>query len=379
MKRQIVIFSTSYKPFIGGAEIAVEQLTKRLSDRFSFSMITYRFDRKWPKHERVGTVDVWRLGYGTALDRLFLFPFLAFWRGWRLASNNAILWGVMVTYASIGAYFIKLFNPQLAFVLTLQEGDSEGHLTFGKMGFLGFWWKKMIKKADHIQAISQYLADRALRLGARCPITVVPNGVELERFRSIQRMPKKAGASTVIITTSRLVYKNGVDILVRAAASLKKLLPNKGFNIRIVGHGPEEEQLKKLARDLGISDMVDFAGQVPPEQIPHELTNADIFVRASRSEGLGNSFLEAMAAGLPVVGTSVGGIRDFLKDRDNGLVIRAEDPEDLADKLAELLRDKEFADKLAVSGKEFVFARYDWKGLALEMGEVFDKVEVKSL
>src|SRR3989338_7842052 len=128
-------------------------------------------------------------------------------------------------------------------------------------------------------------------------------------YLNIKRFKQK---DIKIITTSRLVRKNGIDTLIEAAQELKN---NKiSFRVLIAGGGPEERALKALAKRLGVDDYIEFLGEILPVEVPLYLAHVDIFFRVSRSEGLGNSFIEAMAAGLPIIGTNVGGIPDFLKD-----------------------------------------------------------------
>jgi glycosyltransferase involved in cell wall biosynthesis len=105
------------------------------------------------------------------------------------------------------------------------------------------------------------------------------------------------------------VHKNALDTVIRALA----LLP-EAVHFLMVGNGPDKNALAKLADRLGVSARVHFHASVPIEKLPDYLKSCDIFIRPSRSEGMGNSFIEAMAAGLPVIGTQEGGIADFLFD-----------------------------------------------------------------
>src|SRR3989344_6719554 len=95
------------------------------------------------------------------------------------------------------------------------------------------------------------------------------------------------------------------------------LLP--AYELVIAGSGPQEQELKKLIRDLNIAGRVKFLGTVSQEELPALLATSGLFVRPSRSEGLGIAFLEAMAAEVPVIATPIGGIPDFLKDYVTGL------------------------------------------------------------
>ena len=378
-KPRVLIFSIAYEPLIGGAELAVRYITDRLLS-YEFDLVTCRFDSKHKPEEQIGNVHVYRIGFGNRLGR-YLYPIQAasFAKKLQHKKNYSMVWSIMAAYASAAALlFLKSF-PKVKFLLTLQEGDTIEHIHKQVRGFRGKW-QEIFKRADHIQAISRFLADWARSEGAVCPIEVVPNGVDLEKFRNQPR--RKVGAPTaasenskfVIITTSRLVLKNGIDTLIKAAAELKFHIPHSTFHIQILGSGPEEENLKKLARDLKLDDLVQFYGSIEPDKIPEYLSQADIFVRPSRSEGLGTSFLEAMAAGLPVVGTPVGGIPDFLIDGVNGLFCKPEDPKDLSAKIKQLITDDELRNRLSQNGQRSILEKYGWDGIAQQMDAIFSKL-----
>ncbi len=145
-----------------------------------------------------------------------------------------------------------------------------------------------------------------------------------------------------LITTSRLVDKNAVDDIVRAVA----LLPER-VKLLVVGEGPNAEALWNLGVELGVEKRVRFIGHVLYKDIPAYLAISDIFIRPSLSEGMGNSFVEAMAAGIPVIGTPVGGIVDFLFDPQSpqgsiaptGLFCRVRNPQSIADAVNRLTED----------------------------------------
>lgn len=383
-QKNILIFSLAYIPFVGGAELAVKEITDRIlpenseiSEGFSFDMITLRFDKKWPKFEKIGNVNVYRI---SAL-KLF-FPFAAFFKAVRLNKKKhySIIWALMANRAGYATLFFKLTHSKVKYLLTLQEGDTLDHprKQAGLLWvFVGFLFRKIFTKADCIQCISNYLANWARSMGKNDCIEIIPNGINLNNLRSKISNLKNKERKT-IITTSRLVLKNGVDILIEAISILKKEGLSGSFQCHILGAGPDEEKLKDLARILGVQDEVIFLGHIDPEAIYRYLANADIFVRPSRSEGLGSSFLEAMGVGLPVIGTPVGGIPDFLKDpsevgedRATGLFAKTEDPKDLADKIRILINDENLAQKIAWNGKNLALAEYSWDNIANKMRLIF--------
>jgi glycosyltransferase involved in cell wall biosynthesis len=381
--RRILIFSLVYYPrFIGGAEVAVKEVTDRISGReFEFDMIT--LSKQFSPPERVGNVNMYGVGqrwFGGNTKSSKIFPLsklmfipLAFIKAIRLHHKQKydIIWPIMASYAGFSALLFKIFFPAVPMVLTIQEGDNFER----REGIFRCFFKKIFMKADYIQAISGFLADWSRKMGAKCPITVVPNGVDYDSF-SMQISPdarrhvrSECGFSDndiVIVTASRLVYKNAVDDIV---ASLQYLSPE--YKLLILGTGPDESMLRSQCSSLKLGQRVVFGGFVPHSELPGYLQASDVFVRPSRSEGLGNSFLEAMAAGIPVVATKVGGIPDFLKDGETGLFSEVNNPKSVAQKVGKLMKDKESRDYVVNNARNMVREKYQWEKVAGEMKKVF--------
>lgn len=379
----VIIFSHAYLPFLGGAETAVKGITDAITD-INFIMLTARYRGDLPRQERMGNVLVHRLGMGLPFDK-FLLPIFAFVKFFRIRkdiSGPYMFWTIMVSYGSIAAFFLKRMYPHIPLLLTLQEGDSEAHIRRGKLGLIALFWKWGVKSADRIQTISNYLKELAVSFGALPDkIEVVPNGVDIAMFQHPDPIEPEDIKSSfgitvddkVIFTASRLVHKNAVDVLIQSMQFLKT--PTK---LVIAGGGEEEEKLKSLARALGLLDRVHFAGAVPYDMIPAYFSIAHVFVRPSRSEGLGIGFLEAMASGLPVVATRVGGIRDFLVDGETGLAVNVDDAADVAAKIDMLLADPVLRQKLIANGRKLVEEKYQWSKIAAEMSKIFDKLTFPS-
>ncbi|MBI4709420.1 MAG: glycosyltransferase family 4 protein [Candidatus Portnoybacteria bacterium] len=218
-------------------------------------------------------------------------------------------------------------------------------------------------------------------MGTRCPIEVVPNGVSLDKLKSkneevkteIHNLKNKLGikeSEKVIITVSRLVLKNGVGDLIEAVAKMQ----NTNYKLLILGSGPLEESLRLKAKNLNLENRVIFLGEIPNEKVPEYLAISDVFVRPSLSEGLGNAFLEAMAAGVPVIGTEVGGIPDFLKNGETGLFCRVGGSNDIAGKIELLLSDNDLRNKLIINGRRLVEEKYNWDGIAEKMGAIINQL-----
>lgn len=391
MNKRILIFSLVYYPhFIGGAEVALKEITDRISpSEIEFDMITLR-SKGEKKRERIGNINVYRVGFpvlGMTFNKYFLLK-TGFWKAVFLNYKNRYdaIWSMMATYNSFAALFFKLFHPKIPFLLTLQEGDP---IPYIKKRAKPLWplFKWIFTKADHIQTISHYLAGFAKEMKATCPITVVPNAVDVNHFsREVSEQEKDAVYKKILdagsfskkendillITTSRLVTKNGVGDLIE---SLRYLPTN--YKLIVCGIGDMKEALEEKTYKYELSDRVHFQGKISHEEMPVWLQASDIFIRPSLSEGFGNSFIEAMAARVPVIATPVGGIVDFLFDKETGLFCEVSNPQSIADKVFEYVNNIELKNQIIDQAFVMVKEKYDWKSITEEMKTVFSKTLYK--
>ncbi len=373
MKR-VLIFSLAYYPRVGGAEVAIKEITDRISD-IEFHMVTLRFSKEDPQEERLGNVFVHRVcGGGGYMSKVFFIPRASF-AARRLHAEHHFdaLWAMM-SYMLVPVVLLRFLGVQLPYILTLQEGDTEQHM-FGRIRIVPFL--SLIgagfRGATVVQAISNYLGGWARKRGFKGQLEVIPNGVDVEKFLG----EPVAHRGTVLVTSSRLVHKNAIDDVVRALV----LLP-KNISFKILGNGPDEAALKQLSQDLAVESRARFEGYVGHADLPAHLHAADIFVRPSRSEGMGNSFVEAFAAGLPVVATQEGGIADFLFDAKRnpnnpatGWAVDKNSPEQIAAAVQEILGNPEQVKRVIENAKKLAVEKYDWNLIAKDMRErVFGKV-----
>jgi glycosyltransferase involved in cell wall biosynthesis len=197
-------------------------------------------------------------------------------------------------------------------------------------------------------------------MGAR-EVVVIPNGVDVNKFKPTTYNLQPTN-QTILITTSRLVEKNAVGDIIEAL----KYLP-ENVSLKILGIGPLEIDCKLKIKNWKLEDRVEMLGHVDYDEIPKHLHEADIFVRPSISEGFGNSFIEAMAAGLPVIATPVGGIPDFLENGSTGLFCEPRNPKSIADQIKRLMADEPLREGLIENAKRMVEDKYDWNLIAREM------------
>ncbi len=398
MKR-VLIFSMAYHPFVGGAEVAVKEITNRIPQKDAeFHMVTLRFNSDLPKKQKIGNILVHRVGLPIprTKDSIFCKALLFFNKFYfqfasvlkalslhREYSYDAV-WSVMAHSSGVPGGLFKMFKPKVTYLLTLQEGDPITHIK--KVMFPVYpLFIQGFRKADRMQTISTYLAKWGTDMGFKGKPIIIPNGVDVKLFskeyprrelETLKQELEKKVNSVFLVTTGRLVKKNGIDSIIRAMSYLPEHI-----SLVSVGDGPDEGELKALALEEGVMSRVHFIKEIDNKEIPKYLKISDIFIRPSRSEGMGNSFIEAMAAGVPIIGTQEGGISDFLFDPDRnrdvkptGLAVNVDDPKGIAEAVLRYSSDVLLRREVTDNAKALVDARYDWKVIVPAMRKKFFKL-----
>jgi glycosyltransferase involved in cell wall biosynthesis len=238
--------------------------------------------------------------------------------------------------------------------------------------------KQVLKEADKIVAVSNATKNYVLSLGAAPQKTeVLHNGVDINRFRPLTGIKderrKKLGItkdSSVILTVRRLVYKNGIDTLIESAEKAVKKNPKLVFIV--VGKGPDFTEVKRKIEQLGIQKNFKLTGFVSDEELPVYYNVADFFVLPSKSgEGLPLVALEAMACGLPVIATNVGGTSEVMNE-DYGKLVPPNSPESLAEAILEFSQRDLSALKNDL--RRMVEQKYSWDRNVEKLVEIYEEL-----
>ena len=401
--KKVLIFSLVYYPKHGegsGAEPAIKEITDRIDPAdIEFHMVTLGYDSTLPKVSWEGSVLVHRIGlarpnievrqfgvFPLFLNK-YLFQFLAAWKAHRLHRKHHYdgIWAVMAHSSGVPAALFKLFHPEVSYVLTLQEGDPIKHI---ERVVRPLWplFTRAFTTADIVQAISNYLGNWARARSFEGPLEIIHNGANPRDIaddtdpKEVARVQKELGkkpGEVFLTNTARLVHQKGADTTIRALP----LLPEH-VRLILVGSGEDEGMLKALAKELGITGRVTFVGHVPRSVVTLYRKTSDIFVGPSRSEGLGNAFLSAMASRLPVIATQEGGIADFLFDAKRnpdkpttGWAVDKDKPEQIAKAIKDIIAHPGKVKKVTETARNMVLEKYNWDTVARDMREkVFGRV-----
>ena len=251
-------------------------------------------------------------------------------------------------------------RPQVEFIrgnklqiLPKAFGFPKGWFYYGST-WLFESWMDIIRRLGHVITFTQGSALSELyekhNKGSVFPMMMMVSETALRPIDEIEASAATQPSTPQILYVGRLSAEKGVDNLLRAASILAR--DNRPFTLRIVGSGQEETSLRGLAADLGIESHVEWAGRVSHgPDLFKEFDSATVFVLPSLSEGSPAAIAEAMARGIPVVASRVGGIPDLVKENETGLLVDAGDSRQLADAILKLMSDSEMRVTFAISAR----------------------------
>ncbi len=225
------------------------------------------------------------------------------------------------------------------------------------------------RSADQVIACSYGLKQLAMQTDNKLPITVLPDGLELDRFVHTNR-PLNSSCIR-ILTVGRLIPRKGFQYLIRAVPKIIQS-DKYPFKIEIIGDGPYQVELKKLVHQLRIGVYIQFSGSVDYEELPRKYHRSDIFTLCSSAEGMPLVVLEAMGAGLPIVASRVQGIEDLVTYGENGYLVSAGNIEEIAEKIVALINQPHKRLQMGRASYQKV-QPYDWKNIAESYLEIYQR------
>jgi len=211
------------------------------------------------------------------------------------------------------------------------------------------------RRANRVVAVCESLGRLTQCTCPGLAYSVVPNGVDLKLFH-----PRLAGAGGTgpirCLAVARLVERKGLGELIRAFS----LLQRGRFELEIVGDGPDERVLRELASRLGVAREIRFSGSLDRVAVAERYRQADLFTLPSAAEAFGNVFAEALASGLPIVGSTVGGIPELVEPGVNGILVTPGDPVALSRAIHYLAEDADLRESMGARNRAKAEASLEW-------------------
>ncbi len=398
----VCILTETYYPVIGGGERQAQSLAAGLVDMgFGVIVLTRRSHASLKKTERLGNVTVYRLS--------------------PVGSHHFKKWGLLLTSAlaliklrqQYDAIFVSGFRiiglsavlvSKLLDKTCVLKADSLGEMSgdFFAAGLaklhLGSSWPPfqsflrlrnyLLRRADSFVAISAEVVKELVSHGVNADlIQEIPNGVDTATFRPIcdeekQRLRQKLGLpeqATIVIFTGRLVSYKGLPLLLRVWRTIQG--NHRPVRLLLVGTGGLdlhncEAELRTYASANGLQNSVQFTGGV--HNVSEYLQASDIFVFPSENEAFPLAPLEAMACGLPVIATSVGGLKDILQHGQNGWAVQPGDFQQLREALEGLMGSPWLAAQLGQAARRTVTERYSADSVTAKYVELFSRIHASA-
>ena len=371
---KVLVLGYEYPPVGGGTAQALQRLLEAWSIEPDLEVELWTAAppkgvvREFPRHvsAREFPCGKKRLHFWSAREQ-----FRLLWKAYRRTLGDDPWPDVLLVWGGwpLGLLLLGAFG-QIPSVVALRGSDVPGFnpRTSGPV------WRKLArlvwKRADCVTANSPALRRLARKAGCRHSIEVIPNGVNLlgtDCWRGGGRDLSQLKTPRQILAVNRLVPRKQVDWILQAVGALSPD-PDLSLELKVAGSGPERVRLETIACELDISDKVSFLGEVPPEEMANLYARGDLFVLASRAEGLSNALLEAMSYGLPCLSATKTGFDDI-----DQAVVEFDSPGKLARRIRRLLTDPDLYLERSLACLEAA-SHYSWEKVAERYRVLFDEV-----
>jgi len=379
---KLVIATPIYPPEIGGPATYTKELCERLHDKNQITVVAFTDNQE----ALPGTKLIAVRKRSPLLIRLvrFFFRIISEGRGADVIYvQNAMAAGLPVALASkvIGVPFVLKFVGDEAWERATQEKrtkkrleefleNPEGGLkTKLMMAVQGF----VLRRASVVTTPSAYLSEVLIKTYKIDRNKAVVNYNAAEETETLPFETKRIPHQ--IATTARLVAWKGVDGIIEAVALLKDEIPDLKFSI--AGEGPEMENLKSLAQKLGVSDRVNFLGRISRAETWQLRKNSELYVLNSTYEGLPHTVLTSFAAEIPTIATNIPGTNEAIYHEKTGLLVEAENPQQLADAIKRLLGDRALQERLVHEGSKLLKEKFSWEAHIENLNKILESVLLK--
>lgn len=365
-----VVMLGPYLYEMGGVTTHIRKLAKYLSrrDDIELHIITISNENKQIKDDNFNV---------HVIKKSFIYPFSIPSVTWRLrrkileiAPDIIHAQGTIVSYSTAAALVRNKYPTLLTVhgIVSKEIKYSKGVAFFYRRLFTLPNERYVLSKVPDIVVCSPQMKELIRNL-TNSKIHVLPNGIDFEDILNIG--PYETVEYPSILYLGNLSKIKGIDVLLKAVPIIRKKIPN--LHIYIAGSGTEEEELKKLVKELNIEENVKFLGFISDDEKYSYYKSADVCVFPSIYEPFGIVLLEAMACGKPVVASNVGGIPFVVVDGKTGLVFESGNVNDLAEKVVILLKNKKLREKMGDAGKERA-KEFTWDKIAEQTVDLYKEI-----
>ena len=367
---KILIATPYFYPSVGGVQNYVRSISLGLKQDYNHDIIIVTSGEKGGSvvRQRYENMIVYRLPIQFKLSNT---PFSLMWKSQIkqiiLEENPAVViahtpvpfMADMVERAALGKPFILTYHNDLT------KSDWIGNL-LAKTFYLLFT-RRTMKRSYQIVATSEYyLNDSTYLQGYKDKIAIVPPGIDTGRFNGeVDKtwLKKKYPGKKLVLFVGSMDEAHshkGVDVLIKAIAQVREVIPS--IQLVAVGGGGGVRKYQQLAKELGVANIIDFTGFISDSDLPKYYAGSDVFVLPSltTSEGFGMVLIEASACGTPVIGSNVGGISQALEDGQDGMLVRANNLQELSHAISTILSNPKLALHLGAHGQRKVKASFPW-------------------
>lgn len=370
-RRRLLVICHGYPPYYGGAEHVAAYLARAAArtERFEVTVLTSDIGGRLPSRETRDGVNIVRVPAAKVeWTRHTVRELLSFLRSARRvlpdviaeAKPDVVLAHFTLPAGAVAQSIQRGFGVPYSVVLHGSDVPGYQPRRFGLLyRVVRPFCRAVWRQARHVISVGAPLKELALQSWPEGRITVIPNGVDVARFQSLEEndVPVSNHWKRIVVV-AQLIERKGIQHLL---AALRRVPPSKRETWRcdVYGSGPYAAALRRMSKDFGLSECVTFKGLAEHDHVPGILQRADAYVLPALQEGLPLSLLEAMASSCPIVATTVGDIPSVIENEYHGLLVPPADEEALRCALQRVLSNPNEARRMGIAAQEQA-TKFDW-------------------